>query len=74
MTLLLDPRQRAMLAEMGVRTDFLPAASSDVPAAGASAEVAPAKVHRSETGTSRQRHKHPAVPRRTPWPAWPRAL
>ena len=26
MTLLLDPRQRAMLAEMGVRTDFLPAA------------------------------------------------
>jgi hypothetical protein len=24
MTLLLDPRQRAMLAEMGVRTDFCP--------------------------------------------------
>lgn len=56
MTLLLDPRQRAMLAEMGVRTDFLPAVSSDVPAAGASAEVAPAKVHRSET-----RHQ-PATP------------
>jgi uracil-DNA glycosylase family 4 len=49
MTLLLDPRQRAMLAEMGVRTDFLPAAPSDVSAAAAPSEVASPKVQRSET-------------------------
>ena len=48
MTLLLDPRQRAMLAEMGVRTDFLPATPIDVPAAAEPAEVAPMKAQRVE--------------------------
>ena len=48
MTLLLDPRQRAMLAEMGVRTDFLPAAPRDVPVATAPAEVVPPKALRVE--------------------------
>ena len=33
MSLLLDPRQRAMLAEMGVRTDFLPQPAADTPSA-----------------------------------------
>jgi len=49
MTLLLDPRQRAMLAEMGVRTDFLPAVPSDAVAARAPAEVAPASAQRVDT-------------------------
>ncbi len=49
MTLLLDNRQRAMLAEMGVRTDFLPATPLDVPAAVEPAEVAPMKVQKVET-------------------------
>jgi len=56
MTLLLDPRQRAMLAEMGVRTNFLPTSPSDVPAAVAPPKVAPAKVQRSEN------RPHPATP------------
>jgi DNA polymerase len=49
MTLLLDPRQRAMLAEMGVRTDFLPAAPSDAVAARAPADVAPDSAQRVDT-------------------------
>ena len=48
MTLLLDPRQRAMLAEMGVRTDFLPAAPSGVSAVAAPPEDTPPKVQRPE--------------------------
>ena len=56
MTLLLDPRQRAILAEMGVRTDVWPTSPSDVPAAVAPPEVAPAKVQRSEN------RPHPATP------------
>ena len=49
MTLLLDPRQRAMLAEMGVRTDFLPAGPIEAHAAAAPAETAVPMAHRVDT-------------------------
>jgi len=70
MTLLLDPRQRAMLAEMGVRTDFLPTSPSDV----RPPKLPQPRFSGPRTGLTRQRHKHPASRRRSPGPAWPRTL
>lgn len=61
MTLLLDPRQRAMLAEMGVRTDFLPAAPSEAPVAAAPAEDALRKTQSVEAMAQAQTPHAPSI-------------